>query len=225
MIVKILDIKNVTHDVKSFKVEKPEGFKFVPGQATDVAINKPGWEGKARPLTFTSLNEDPYLEFIVKSYPLALYPNHTGVTEEMHKLVKGDELIIDDPWGAISYHGGGVFIAGGAGITPFIAIIRQLRKNGKIFGNKMIFSNKTGKDVILEDELKASFPPRDLILTLTRERKKGYKFGRIDAEFLKKHIKDFQNHFYICGPRQMVFELKNTLSLLGASTDLLVFEK
>ncbi len=33
-IVKILDIGQVTHDVKMFSVEKPEGYSFIPGQAT-----------------------------------------------------------------------------------------------------------------------------------------------------------------------------------------------
>jgi len=43
------------------------------------------------------------------------------------KLVKEDELILHDVFGAISYMGEGVFIAGGAGITPFISIFRYLK--------------------------------------------------------------------------------------------------
>ena len=98
MIAKILSINPVTRDVKRFTVEKPKGFKFTPGQATEVAINKPGWQDKKRPFTFTSLNSDPNLEFIIKEYPLFKYPDHTGVTEAIHKLKKGDEFIIDEPW-------------------------------------------------------------------------------------------------------------------------------
>jgi hypothetical protein len=30
-----------THDVMRFKVQKPEGYTFVSGQATDVSINTP----------------------------------------------------------------------------------------------------------------------------------------------------------------------------------------
>ena len=55
-IVKLLEIKAVTHDVKCFRMEKPEGYSFTPGQATDVAINKPGYEEEKRPFTFTALN-------------------------------------------------------------------------------------------------------------------------------------------------------------------------
>lgn len=38
-IVKILNIDKVTHNVKRFQVEKPEGYTFNPGQATEVSIN------------------------------------------------------------------------------------------------------------------------------------------------------------------------------------------
>lgn len=225
MVVKILDIDSVTHDVKRFTIEKLKGFKFTPGQATEVSINKPDWLDKKRPFTFTSLNSDPNLEFIIKGYPLKEYPNHTGVTEAIHKLEKGDELIINEPWGTINYNGKGVFIAGGAGITPFVAIFRQLVKDGEIFGNKLLFSNKTKKDIILEDELKSAFADDDLILTLTRKEEGGYEKGRVDEKFLQKHVDNFSQNFYICGPKVMVGDLKKTLSNLGASVDSIVFEK
>src|ERR1700753_4051775 len=125
-IVKILAIQQVTHDVKCFRFEKPQGFKFVPGQATDVAINKPGMEEEVRPFTFTALQDEPYLEFTIKRYE-----SHHGVTDKLHQLIPGDELIIADAWGAIEYKGPGYFIAGGAGITPFIAILRNLNKQNK----------------------------------------------------------------------------------------------
>jgi len=43
---KILEIEFVTHDVKRFRVEKPQYYRFTPGQATEVAINKDGWKEK-----------------------------------------------------------------------------------------------------------------------------------------------------------------------------------
>ncbi|WP_332911526.1 FAD-binding oxidoreductase [Algoriphagus boritolerans] len=127
--VKILDIQRLTHDVKQFKVERPNGYEFVPGQATEVAIRKKGWEAEKRPFTFTSLPNDPQLEFVIKSYP-----DHNGVTKAIDDLKVGEELIVDEPWGAIQYKGTGVFIAGGAGITPFIAIFKDLQKKGKTKG-------------------------------------------------------------------------------------------
>src|SRR5204863_6126511 len=59
--VKIFSIAKVTHNVRRFRFEKPEGYHFNPGQATEVSINKPGWEEERRPFTFTCLNDDPFL--------------------------------------------------------------------------------------------------------------------------------------------------------------------
>ena len=38
--VKIISIKPVTHNVNQIRVDKPAGYQFVPGQATEVSINK-----------------------------------------------------------------------------------------------------------------------------------------------------------------------------------------
>lgn len=66
--VKIQEIENLTHDVKRFHLEKPKDYHFIPGQATEVSINKAGWKEEIRPFTFTSLNSLPYLEFVIKIY-------------------------------------------------------------------------------------------------------------------------------------------------------------
>jgi len=147
-IVKVLRTDFVTHNVKRFVLEKPAGYTFIPGQATDVAINKPGLETELRPFTLTSLNEWDHLEFIIK-----IYTGHNGVTEKLAAINTGDELIIHEVFGTIAYKGPGIFIAGGAGITPFIAILRQLKVENKLAGNTLLFANRTDNDIILKDEL------------------------------------------------------------------------
>lgn len=216
--VKILETEKITHDCKRFVTEKPENYSFVSGQATMISVDKNGWRNEKRPFAFTSLNEDPFLEFTIKEYP-----EHKGVSQQIHMLKKGDKLIIGEPFGAIRYKGKGVFIAGGVGIAPFISIFRRLRKDGKLDDNKLIFSNKTSKDVILKKELKETFGENNLLLTLTGEEKKGYEFGRIDKNFLKKYINDFSQNFYICGPPKFVESMKQSLKELGAEPDNLIY--
>jgi ferredoxin-NADP reductase len=217
--VTIIETRAVAANVKSFRLEKPVGYRFIPGQATDVSINQPKWREERRPFTFTSLNEDPYLEFTIKRYP-----DHHGVTDALHQLNSGDQLIVRDVWGAISYKGPGYFIAGGAGITPFLAILRRLHKDGQLQDNQLFFSNKTAADVIVEEELLSMLGP-NAHLILTREEKKGYMKGPIDEAFLRRHITDFKRHFYICGPDPMVAALSGIVSELGATPDSVVFEK
>jgi len=112
----------VVKNVYLYVVDKPEGFTFRPVQAVD----QPGWSDDKHPFTITSLPDNPHLEFIIKSYPVAQNPKHEGMTEHLGRDIKvGDGVLFGDAWGVIEYQGPGVFIAGGAGITPFIEILRQ----------------------------------------------------------------------------------------------------
>ncbi|SMD45277.1 Ferredoxin-NADP reductase [Aquiflexum balticum DSM 16537] len=217
--VKILDILSLTHDVKQIKTEKPKDYSFVPGQATEVAINEKGWQEEKRPFTFTSLPDSDYLEFVIKSYR-----DHDGVTNKIDSLKVADELIIDDPWGAIQYKGKGVFIAGGAGVTPFIGIFRYLQSINEIKGNRLFFANKTGKDVILESYFQ-DLLGTDFISILDQEKLDGHEYGRIDMEFLKENITDFSQKFYVCGPDPMVKGISKLLEQLGAEPDAITFEE
>ena len=219
-IVKILDIKQVTHDVKQFRVEKPKGYHFIPGQATDVSINKPEWKDKKNPFTFTGFNDDPFLQFTIKGYP-----DHHGVTGQLHQLKPGDEIIVRDVWGAIEYTGPGVFLAGGAGITPFLAILRQLHRDHKARGNTLYFSNKTVADIIEHQELLDILGVRANFVITNEKPAEGYFHGRIDKKFLQEQLTDFHLPFYVCGPDDMVKELTDTLTALGATPESLVFEK
>ena len=218
-IVKVLSIENITHDVKRFTVQKPEKFHFSAGQATEVSVNTSELKNEKRPFTFTSLNEHEHLEFTIK-----IYHSHNGVTKELGKLKQGSELIIRDVWGAIEYKGEGVFIAAGAGITPFIAILRQLDADHKIANNKLIFTNKTEKDIILKEEL-SEMLGENFINTLTDQKIEGYESRRIDYDFLKENIDNFKQHFYVCGPPKFVIAISEALTQLGAAPDAVVFEK
>ena len=125
--VKIKSIKHATHDVLQIVTEKPFGADFTPGQATEIFIDKEGWQNEGRPFTFTCLPKDDYLEFWIKTYP-----ERKGVTNELLSLKAGDNLIVNDIFGAIEYKGDGTFIAGGADYAIYIHFSRSKgkEKNG-----------------------------------------------------------------------------------------------
>ena len=211
--VKIKSIGQVTHDVKQFVVEKPSGYSFTPGHATEVSINKEDWKDEKRPFTFTSLADADELEFTIK-----IYPGHDGVTEQLDKLEPGDQLIIRDTWGAIEYKGPGYIIAGGAGITPYIAILRELNRKNEIDGNHLIYSNKTDKDIILKEELDRMLGD-NATYVITDQEDTNYTKAYLDEEFLKNAISDLDSRFYVCGPPEMTEEINNILKKLGANPD------
>ena len=216
--VKVLMTEFVTHDVKRFIVEKPKGYEFLPGQATLLSIPKQKWENEFREFTFTSSNEDRVLEFTIKAYP-----DHNGVTKQLHMLEPGDEIVLHAPFGTILYKGRGVYLAGGAGITPFIAILRHLHKTNQLKGNKLIFSNKKVKDIILEGEFRQMLGD-DLVLTLTEDDAEGYEHGMIGKEMIQKYVKDLDQKFYICGPDPFVLAMKSTLEKMGVREENIVAE-
>jgi ferredoxin-NADP reductase len=217
--VTLLMSQFVTHDVKRFIVSKPAGFSIVPGQGVELAINRPGMSEQGRPFTPTGLADDRALEFTIKAYPA-----HAGVTQALHQLEPGAELLMSEPFGTIRYQGPGVFIAGGAGITPFLAILRDLARRGELDGQTLMFSSKTPRDVICEKELRHILGDRCL-LTCTGAAAPGYEQRRIDRAFLEEKIQDFKQRFYVCGPPPFMEAVNTALADLGASAESLVFER
>jgi len=218
-IVKIKSIGHITHDVLKIITGKPPHYNFTPGQATEVSINKPDWKGRKNPFTFTCLPGDDFLEFNIKTYPA-----HKGVTNEMLKLKENDELILHEVFGAISYKGEGLFIAGGAGVTPFISIFRDLHEKNKIGNNKLIFANKTKADILLEQEF-TDLLGKNFINILSDEKAEGYAHGQITEEFLKTYINVTTKNIYICGPPPMMDAIQIQLSNLGIDKKIITVEK
>lgn len=216
-IVKIKSIEHLTPDVLQIVTEKPEHYSFKPGQATDVSIHKAGWENELRAFTFTSLPVDNQIEFTIKTYP-----SRNGLTNQLLQLQKGDELILHDVFGDIAYKGEGLFIAGGAGITPFLAIIRQLNLKNELGNNKLIFANKTKADIIHKQAFDRLLGDH-FINVLSDEQADGYAHGHITAEMLKEHIM-LNKPVYLCGPPPMMEAVEKILSEFKIDEKLIVKE-
>ncbi|MGV8880445.1 MAG: FAD-binding oxidoreductase [Sphingobacteriaceae bacterium] len=217
-IVKILAAEFITHNVRRFLVEKPAGYHFVPGQATDVSINKPGMEEELRPFTFTSLASAEHLEFMIK-----IYKGHDGVTEKLGLLQVGEELIIHEVFGTIRYYDTGIFIAGGAGITPFVAILRSLQQEGGLQNLTLLFANHSAADIILKDELTTLLGAH--FVNILRKPMPGGQKQLIDAELISAHTDATTNYYYICGPDQFTVDMIAILNRLGVRDEQIIIEK
>lgn len=216
--IRIHTIKNLNHDVRRLVTDKPDGYDFKPGQATLAAVDKDGLRKEKRPFTFTSLPSEDHLEFTIK-----IYPSHEGVTDAIDDLKEGDDLLIEDPWGAITYQGKGTFIAGGAGLTPMLAILKDQAAKKADAVQKLIFSNKKQKDLFLKENLETYTNGR-LLLTFTEDTVAGAEQGRVDKDFLRKHLQNFDQFFYVCGPPEMVDSVSANLKDLGADPEKIIVE-
>lgn len=216
--VEILHTGFVTHDVLQLVTTRPDGLSFEPGQGVEVALDRDGWREERHPFTPTSQKDEPVLEFTIKEYP-----SHDGVTTRLHDMRAGDTLLMSEPFGTIVDHGPGTFIAGGAGVTPFLAIFRHMSADA-LEASALIFSNKTPADVICEKELRHLFGDR-CHLTCTEESGSGYEHRKVDRYYLHERIDDFDLRFYVCGPPEMVEDLTEALESLGADPDRIVVEE
>jgi benzoate/toluate 1,2-dioxygenase reductase subunit len=216
--VKIISVEQITHDVLQIKATKPSGLQYLPGQAVDIAINKQGWDDKLSAFTFTSLPEDDFIEFTIK-----IYTSRQRVTNELLTIKSGDEILIFKPFGDIQYKGEGIFIAGGAGITPFIAIIKSLQKQHKIGRNKLIFANKTKADIIAKmyfDKVLGD----NFINVLSDDMVEGFEHGFINATIIEKYNQEHLKYYYLCGPKPMMEAVENHLATLGVNKENIIKE-
>lgn len=218
-ITKIKSIKKITHDVLRIRFEKPNGYQYIPGQAADIAINQTEWKDQLSCFTFTSLPEDKHLEFTIKTYP-----ERNRVTNQLLSAKVGDELILKDPFGDIRSNGPGVFIAGGAGITPFIAIIKVLEKENELNSSKLLFANKMKKDIIDRDYFEKVLG-NNFINILSDEKVEGYEYGFVTAELIKKYAEDRPKKFYLCGPPPMMKAVEKHLASLGIQPSDIIKER
>lgn len=217
--ITIHDIRRVTPDVRQYRCERPDDYAYQPGQATEAAVDWAGLRDEPRPFTFTSLPEDEHLEFTIKSYP-----DHDGVTEQIGRLEEGDALLISDAFGAITDNGPGVFIAGGAGVTPFVAILRARARRGALEGCHLIFSNRTEDDIILREELEDMEGLRTTFI-VTGQPESPLAAPRLDAAALERLIDTTDQAFYVCGPPAMVDDITTALDKLGVDADGVTLEQ
>jgi predicted ferric reductase len=196
---------------------KPAEFSFEPGQAAGLTLDEKGWRDEDRPFTMTSIPQDQTLDFVIKSYP-----DHDGVTKQIPDMQPGDQVFLDGPFGAITDHGIGTFIAGGAGVTPFISILKKQAPAGKQ-GSHLIFANTTEEDIILKG-LWDSLKGLETTFVISDDADTQYRKGIVDKDLLSDVVTDLDQPFYICGPGEMVDSVRDALKEMGVADDKILTE-
>jgi len=104
-----------------------------------------------------------------------------------------------------------ICIAGGSGVTPFRAYVREATRRKLETKITVLYSVRTTNDIIFNEEfhkLQLDNPRFNFFVTCTRlhpEDSWTGRRGRITAEWVKEHIHDLANTvFYACGPNELV---------------------
>jgi glycine betaine catabolism B len=104
-----------------------------------------------------------------------------------------------------------ICIAGGSGVTPFRAFVREATRRELETKITILYSVRTTNDIIFNDEfhqMELDNPNFDFYVTCTRlvpEDPWTGRRGRINADWVKERIHDLPNTvFYACGPNELV---------------------
>jgi len=125
-----------------------------------------------------------------------------------------------------------VCIAGGSGVAPFRGFAREATRRGLETNLTILYSVRTTKDIIFHDEfrrLEQENPRFAFHVTCTRlVNGDGWvgRRGRIDAEWVRQHIRDSANTvFYACGPNALVEFAEGLVFELGLPKQQMKTEK
>ncbi len=207
--VKLLKKEKVTHDVVGITLERPANYSFAPGQYAELTLERPDRTVEKAPFSFIGLDSDPNLRVAMKTYR-----GEETISAHIKRLDSGDAVQISEPRNEVVYKGPGVFIAGGTGITPFMAIFRQLYKDGGLPGNMLLYANKRGEDICFEGELHTMFGTKFISILALEDRPRNAT-GQIDAGFIHRHVQQLEQPFYVCGPAPFVSNVADALGELG----------
>src|SRR6195952_2049806 len=148
----IIAMTDLTHDITRLvlRLAEPGSMRFYPGQYVDIRI-----PGQVEHRSFSMAAPpaaDGRLEFIIKRYPGGHF---SGLLED--KLAVGDSLDISGPYGTFTLKASSsrrlVFAAGGAGMAPILALLRQLADAGSERPMSFYYGARTEPDLICAAEL------------------------------------------------------------------------
>lgn len=213
------EIIKETEDTFTLVIQSKYPVSFKPGQFFFLRI-----EGKKlyarHPFSTSSSPSEKTLSFTMK-----LAGRFTKVALN---LKPGQEIKMEGPFGnfILRENKGPVFIAGGVGITPFMSIIKDNQEAKEHSNILLLYGSRTEKDIIFKESLDSIKEPwLNKVYILSQEKKSGYEYGRMDKEFIIKHIKDLNNKtFYICGPQEMNKLIFQALADLGVKKEDIITE-
>ncbi|HEY0732237.1 MAG TPA: 1,2-phenylacetyl-CoA epoxidase subunit PaaE [Chitinophagaceae bacterium] len=236
--LKVKKVEKETEDCVSIVFEVPgelkEIFLFKQGQSLTVRKQLNGEEVR-RTYSICSAPTDNLLRVAVKKVDGGVFS--TWANEQ---LSKGDTIDVMPPVGKFytdlhpDQKKNYVAFAAGSGITPVLSIIKTTLLTEPNSTFTLVYGNRSKNSIIFKEELEAlkdKFINRFRIYhILSREKTEvPLNHGRIDIEkldllFGKLIALDKCDEFFLCGPEQMIFCIKDYLAGKGVDSGKVHFE-
>ena len=222
MIGVITDIRRETPDVKTFRVERPEGgklFEHLPGQCAMLCV--PG-VGEAMFSITSSPTNKLYQEFSIKMCGT--------LTEHLHSMEVGDQITVRGPYGNnFPVEGEDIkgknllFIAGGIALAPLRSVINYVMDNRENYGTvDILYGSRSADDLVQRKEIEevwSKIPGVNVHLTIDREQEGWDGHVGFVPSYLKELAFDTNRTALLCGPPIMIKFCLQALEEMGFSKE------
>lgn len=215
----ITDIRVETPDVKTFRVNAPEGgklFEHKPGQCAMLCV--PGVGEAMFSITSSPTNKE-YQEFSIKKCGV--------LTDYLHDLKVGDEIMVRGPYGnsfPVDTELKGkdlLFVAGGIGLAPLRSVINYVLDNRDDYGKvDILYGSRSADDLVQLKEIQEVWmKAKDTNVYLTIDREQEGWDGHVG--FVPSYLKELElscdKTVLVCGPPIMIKFVLAALTEMGYS--------
>ena len=207
--------EQVAEGTLAFYFDKPAGFSHQAGQNALFSLPS-GTESR----TFTIASAPHERELMI-----ATRMRDSPFKRSLAELPVGGRLKVDGPAGLMVLHEDesrpAVFLAGGIGITPFLAMARDAEARLLQHRITLIYSNRRPQDAAFLAELKR-MQNRNfrMVATMTNAPDWQGEKRMISRELLVEHVKDLREPiYYFAGPLRMTMAVQGMLTELGIKDD------
>ena len=235
--LKVKEVRQETADCVSIAFDIPaelqEAFQYTQGQSLTIRTQISGQEVR-RTYSICSSPLDNEWRVAVKKVEGGLFSSFANL-----ELKAGHTLEVMQPVGRFysaldpANRKNYIAFAAGSGITPVLSIIKTTLTKEPLSQFTLVYGNRNRSSIIFFEELEAlknQFMQRfNLVHVLSREKTdSAIHSGRIDTTKLNElksliPLKEM-DEFFLCGPEEMIFTVKDYLETTGIDKKKIHFE-
>lgn len=221
----VKEVRQETDDSVSIAFEIPtdlqESYQYLSGQYLTLKAEINGEEVRRSYSLCSAPHEDEWRVAVkqVENGKFSTFANQT--------LKAGDILDVMTPMGGFSFTPNAIanrsiaLFAAGSGVTPIISIAKTILTQEPLSDVTVFYGNKTISSIIFREEiegLKNEYMDRLRLIHILSRENLGTPLlkGRIDVEKANELFKvflkdDVPESVYICGPEQMILDVKDSM--------------
>ena len=223
--VRLIGRDVVAHGTVALRFAKPADLTYVAGQNVSLTLpDSSETDSKGRSRTLTLASAPGEAELVV-----ATRISSSAFKRALNTLPMGGVVRLAGPNGEMTLHADtsrpAVFLAGGIGITPFLAMAHDAADRKLPHRITLFCSNRRPEDAAFLDELKQlenANPNFRLVATITEPRDPAQPWseetGHINGEMLRRSPPDTRAPiYYFAGPPAMINALREMLEKMGVA--------